>query len=634
MRTRRRHPVSRRRPPTDGHDDAVSVTLLAHRPWRRGVPQPGRDAFHPRPANALGGRARDSVRAALCLPARGARPNPVSKSAIPCQLRPAPLFIFVPAGPSTLNFFMPPSASVTLAPDAAARLEHFFQLGFQHGCPKDQLLNFARAGLVLQDRQLAASAAARRCDLPAGPTAIGYGGARGGGKTHWLLAQLGADDCQRVSGLNCLLLRKVGKSNLENFSVLRQRLFPQLPHDFNASRGHLVFANGSRIVLGHYQCEKDIDAYLGLEYDVIGIEEATQLTARKYGDISTCCRTSKPDWRPRLYSTTNPGGIGHQWYFEKFIVPAQAGTESATRFIRARVDDNVFINSEYRLHLDHLTGWQQKAWRDGDWNLTAGQYFRPFRPELHVLGLNPDPFSRLLADVPSPSAYWDDLARLRRFRESDAVEWFAAMDYGYTHRTVVLLACTDSAGNIYVVDEHAEHHWIPERHAQAIKQMFARHHLFVNLDHLREYLLARFPSPCTEREALFHRLQRRSLARFVAGADAFARESNGESIAQQYRQFGLPLRPAHSDRVSGWSAILQRLGDPDARILPSLFIHANCARLLECLPHLQHDPDHPGDILKTHLNDEGMGGDDPADALRYAVATKARTIMATNLRGF
>ena len=64
----------------------------------------------------------------------------------------------------------------------------------------------------------------------------------------------------------------------------------------------LTFANGSRIIAGHFQNEKDIDAYLGLEYDVIGIEEATTLTSRKYQDISTCCRTSKPNWRPRIYS--------------------------------------------------------------------------------------------------------------------------------------------------------------------------------------------------------------------------------------------------------------------------------------------------------------------------------------------
>ena len=103
---------------------------------------------------------------------------------------------------------------------------------------------------------------------------------------------MGVDDCQRVPGLKCLLLRKVGKANLEHFEDLRRKLFTNLRHEFSAFRGILTFNNGSRIIAGHFQNEKDIDAYLGLEYDVIGIEEATTLTARKYQDITTCCRTS------------------------------------------------------------------------------------------------------------------------------------------------------------------------------------------------------------------------------------------------------------------------------------------------------------------------------------------------------
>src|SRR5512143_4093314 len=182
----------------------------------------------------------------------------------------------------------------------------FVDAALAAGCPEDQVRNLILAKVFLQERQLVASAAARSCDRADGPTAVGYGGARGGGKSYWLLAQLGADDCQRVPGLKCLLLRKVGKANLEHFEDLRRKLFTRLPHDFAAFRGVLSFKNGSRIIAGHFQNEKDIDAYLGLEYDVIGIEEATTLTLRKYQDIATCCRTSKPNWRPRIYSTTNP----------------------------------------------------------------------------------------------------------------------------------------------------------------------------------------------------------------------------------------------------------------------------------------------------------------------------------------
>jgi hypothetical protein len=65
-----------------------------------------------------------------------------------------------------------------------SELEDYIERGLGAGCPPEQIQNFVRAGVVLQPRQLAASAAARLCDAPGGPTAIGYGGSRGGGKSH------------------------------------------------------------------------------------------------------------------------------------------------------------------------------------------------------------------------------------------------------------------------------------------------------------------------------------------------------------------------------------------------------------------------------------------------------------------
>ena len=50
-----------------------------------------------------------------------------------------------------------------------------------------------------------------------------------------------------------------------------------------------------------------------------------------------------------------------------------------------------------------------------------------------------------------------------------------------------------------------------------------------------------------------------------------------------------------------------------------LLIHVRCARLIECLPSLQHDPNRPEDVLK-------VDADDAADCLRYLVATKARAV--------
>jgi hypothetical protein len=51
------------------------------------------------------------------------------------------------------------------------------------------------------------------------------------------------------------------------------------------------------------------------------------------------------------------------------------------------------------------------------------------------------------------------------------------------------------------------------------------------------------------------------------------------------------------------------------------------------LPALQHDPNRPEDVLKVDCDEDGVGGDDAADCLRYLVATKSRTVVQRKLRG-
>jgi hypothetical protein len=58
-----------------------------------------------------------------------------------------------------------------------------------------------------------------------------------------------------------------------------------------------------------------------------------------------------------------------------------------------------------------------------------------------------------------------------------------------------------------------------------------------------------------------------------------------------------------------------------------------CGRLVETLPGLQHNPNRPEDVLKVDADGDGVGGDDAADALRYLVATKSRTVTQGKLRG-
>lgn len=457
-----------------------------------------------------------------------------------------------------------------LAPAHIAYLE----AGHRAGCPADQMVRLFKGAVALQPQQLAMSAAARLCDLPDGPTEVGVGGARGGGKSFWALAQAGADDCQRCPGLKVLLLRKVGKSQTEAIEDLRRMALKGVPHRFVSNKGTLHFPNGSKIIVGHFKTESDIDAYLGLEYDLIIVEEGTTLTESKIRNIRTCLRTSKPNWRPRMYITTNPGNIGHQWFKKKFVMPWRAeragrAPQTATRFVPATFKDNRFLNTEYVEVLNDLKGWQLAAWRDGDWDVMAGMFFTAWRDEIHV------------TDVPPAS-------EMRRV--------WAALDYGYNHPTRVGLY-GDKDGITYKIDECGGRHTLVQEHARAILAMLAINGVKIN-----------------------------ALRVFVAGKDCFdsgGRDENGKSIAEQYEQHGITLTPANTDRMGGAARMLEMLGDPTREtnpIAPTLYFSRKCSATVECIAAMIHDPDRPDDVLKVDIDtDTGEGGDDAYDETRYGL---------------
>ena len=56
-----------------------------------------------------------------------------------------------------------------------------------------------------------------------------------------------------------------------------------------------------------------------------------------------------------------------------------------------------------------------------------------------------------------------------------------------------------------------------------------------------------------------------------------------------------------------------------------MFIDPRCARLIECLPSLQRDPNRPEDVLKVDTDDDGLGGDDAYDDARYGLMYAAKT---------
>jgi hypothetical protein len=71
---------------------------------------------------------------------------------------------------------------------------------------------------------------------------------------------MGADDCMRAPGLKCLLLRKVGKANLEHFEDLRQACSKSWRMSFGLSGCARVC---QQLKIAHFQTESDIDSTSG-----------------------------------------------------------------------------------------------------------------------------------------------------------------------------------------------------------------------------------------------------------------------------------------------------------------------------------------------------------------------------------
>lgn len=319
---------------------------------------------------------------------------------------------------------------------ADERVERMVIDAKEAGCPRDQTERFLQTGYVPIPGFLPFHAAARSADRYGGPEWIALGGKRGPGKSHAAMAQAALDDCQRIPGLKWLFLRKVMKTAQESLEDLVRRLCAYVPHKQTANE--IEFENGSRILLGGFKDERDIDKYLGIEYDGILAEECTQLSEKKKDAIRGSLRTSKENWRPRIYTTTNADGPGLMWFKKMFVLPSRNGTEKNTKFFDVTHITNPFINPEYQTWLDGLTGPLRKAWRDGDWDAFAGMAFPDWNHERHIIRLK-DCF-----DIPYHWPKWR------------AVDWGYAAPFScmwkaknpdtkrqYTYREVYLAGMTD-----------------------------------------------------------------------------------------------------------------------------------------------------------------------------------------------
>lgn len=199
-----------------------------------------------------------------------------------------------------------------------------------------------------------------------------YGGAAGGGKSEALL--MAALQYVEDSGYSALILRRTYK-DLALPGALMDRAYGWLQGTdakWNNIDKVWSFPSGATLTFGYLQHSKDKYQYQGAEFQFIGFDELTQFRFEDYSYLYSRLRKLKSSSVPiRMRATSNPGGIGHEWVKERFIV----GDKS---FIPSNYLNNFYLDSEAYSHsldcLDDITRLQLKF---GDWDATPeGKLFQ------------------------------------------------------------------------------------------------------------------------------------------------------------------------------------------------------------------------------------------------------------------
>jgi len=422
---------------------------------------------------------------------------------------------------------------------------------------------------------------------------IGFGGARGGSKSHTARQVMLARRLKypRTDGL---VLRRTFKEVYRNCIGPMFRQWPVTRKWYRqSSEGYptMSLPNGSKIVFGYAEHKADIYDFQGDEFADIDVEEATHFSEEELRFLDTCNRWTGSEIRPKTLWTMNPGSVGHDFVKRVMIDRSYRDNERAEdyEFVQAYGWDNVewsraalaedglsakdyygwgerqrfkyFIErSDYGRALWALPDQERAAHLLGDWDSFVGQFFSEFNRRLHVS----DPFL-----IP---AYW---------------ERFCSFDWGFKNPACMLWHAVNPEGKVYTY---------------------------------REMYVRGKDVPWLAKKAL--ELTGREHIRYTAGDPSCWDASRGPSIAEVMAVNGWKMIQAENDRRNGWARCREYLAwrqDERGALVqqPMWAVFATCINLVRTLPALIHDEHDPEDVDTT-------GEDHAPDALRYGLMTRPR----------
>lgn len=217
-----------------------------------------------------------------------------------------------------------------------------------------------------------------------------YGGSVGGGKSDAIIAL----PLTRIwhPKHRSIILRRTRPDLQETIDRTLQLYSDLVPGAYwEESKARWKFPSGAILRMGHAEHEKDIMDYKSFEYDMICFDELTTFTEYMYLFMLLRNRTKAKELRPIIRSGTNPGDIGHDWVFRRFIndkIPYKVyETESilegktyktSRQYIPSKVWDNIALADpeSYVAGILELSAEDVAAYLHGDWTKLAGAMFK------------------------------------------------------------------------------------------------------------------------------------------------------------------------------------------------------------------------------------------------------------------